>query len=316
MSEVNTVHIGADAARQRARRARVEQRRDARTAATRRRPLPADLAPDELTRRAGRGAARQGRRRAPRARRRPRARGQTVLALNGRFGPFVQLGELEEGSKDEAAARVAVHVDGPRHGRRSRSALQLLSLPRVVGADADGEEITAQNGRYGPVPARRAPTAAASSPRTSSSRSRSPRREAIFAQPKQRRGQARSRRIAELGAHPDTGKPVRVLDGRFGPYVTDGTTNATVPRGIDPDAVTLEEAVDLLARAGGEGPGEEERPRAQEAAEEEGREEDRPRRRPAKKAAKKTAAKKPRRRRRPTKRGRRRGDDAERSRRP
>ena len=74
--------------------------------------------------------------------------------------------------------------------------------------------------------------------------------EALFAQPKQRRGRQQKPPIAELGEHPDTQAPVRVLDGRYGPYVTDGTTNATVPRGTDPAELTLPEAVALLrARA-------------------------------------------------------------------
>jgi DNA topoisomerase-1 len=98
--------------------------------------------------------------------------------------------------------------------------------------------------------------------------------QAIFAQPKQRRGRVAKPPIAELGLHPDSGAPVRVLDGRFGPYITDGTTNATVPRGMQPDAVTLNEAVELLAERAARGP-------AKKKA-------------PAKRtAAKKTAAKKP-----------------------
>ena len=105
--------------------------------------------------------------------------------------------------------------------------------------------------------------------RSSCSRSRSPEAEALYAQPKQRRGRQQKPPIAELGAHPDNGAPVRVLEGRYGPYVTDGTVNATVPRGTDPAELTLDEAVGLL------------RARAEAGAEqgEEGRRR-RPRRRP------------------------------------
>jgi DNA topoisomerase-1 len=132
------------------------------------------------------------------------------------------------------------------------TALQLLSLPRVVGQDAEGAEITAQNGRYGPYLKK------GTDSRSLESESQIfditlEGAEAIFAQPKQRRGQAKPP-IAELGTSPDTEKPVRVLDGRFGPYVTDGTTNATVPRGLDPAAVTLVEAIELLRERAAKGP--------------------------------------------------------------
>jgi DNA topoisomerase-1 len=60
--------------------------------------------------------------------------------------------------------------------------------------------------------------------------------------------------LADLGVHPESGAPVRVLDGRFGPYITDGTTNATVPRGMQPEQVTLTEAVELLAERAARGP--------------------------------------------------------------
>ena len=70
--------------------------------------------------------------------------------------------------------------------------------------------------------------------------------EAIFAQPKRAAAASRSRRSPTSGAHPESGAPVRVLDGRFGPYITDGTVNASVPRGVDPESVTVEQAVELL----------------------------------------------------------------------
>jgi DNA topoisomerase-1 len=69
---------------------------------------------------------------------------------------------------------------------------------------------------------------------------------AIFAQPKQRRGRVAKPPLAELGAHPESGAPVRVLDGRFGPYVTDGSVNASLPRGTDPESLTMDDAVELL----------------------------------------------------------------------
>ena len=70
--------------------------------------------------------------------------------------------------------------------------------------------------------------------------------EAVFAQPKRGRGRTAKPPLADLGPHPESGAPIRVLDGRFGPYVTDGTMNASVPRGVDPESVTVEQAVELL----------------------------------------------------------------------
>ena len=79
--------------------------------------------------------------------------GLTVLVLTGRFGPFVQLGEQEPTASKEKPKRASLFaIDGPATRSRSTQALALLSLPRVVGVDAEGVEITAQNGRYGPVP--------------------------------------------------------------------------------------------------------------------------------------------------------------------
>ena len=156
-------------------------------------------------------------------------------------------------------------------------ALGLLSLPRVVGVDADGEEITAQNGRYGPVPEEGHRQPQPRDPRSSCSPSRSKKRRR--SSPSRSNGAAASRKppLAELGAHPESGAPVRVLDGRFGPYVTDGTLNASVPRGIDAEAVTLEQAVELL------------RERAARAPATSGRRSERSRRRPAKKPRRKKA---------------------------
>jgi DNA topoisomerase-1 len=113
-------------------------------------------------------------------------------------------------------------------------ALQLLSLPRVVGTDAEEREILPSPGRFGPYLKR-----ADGDTRSLASEEQLftitlAQAEALFAQPKQRRGRQQKPPLAELGEHPDSKVPVRVLDGRYGPYVTDGTTNASVPRGADP----------------------------------------------------------------------------------
>jgi DNA topoisomerase-1 len=133
------------------------------------------------------------------------------------------------------------------------TALKLLDLPRVVGVDPEtGNEITAQNGRYGPYLKKGTDT------RTL------PSEDAIFdidlpgaielyAQPKYG-GRAASSAIKEFEADPVSGKPIKMKDGRFGPYVTDGETNATIPRGEEVEAVDFERAVQLLADKRAKGP--------------------------------------------------------------
>jgi DNA topoisomerase I len=173
--------------------------------------------------------------------------GRTVVARNGRFGPYVTE-VVEEGGR--AAPK-------PRTGSLFKSmqlqtvtlddALRLLSLPRLVGTDpATGEEITAQNGRYGPY-----------LKKGTDSRSLAGEDQifditldealAIYAQQKQRGRAASSAPLRELGPDPVSGAPVVVKEGRFGPYVTDGATNATLRKDDSVPSITLERAAELLA---------------------------------------------------------------------
>jgi DNA topoisomerase-1 len=134
-------------------------------------------------------------------------------------------------------------------------AIQLLSLPRVLGADpADGEEITAQNGRYGPYVKK-----------GTDSRSLEAEEQlfsitledalALLAKPKERRGRGQAKPpLRDLGPDPVSGKGVLLKEGRFGPYVTDGETNASLRRGDDPETVTIERAAELLADRRSKGP--------------------------------------------------------------
>ena len=133
--------------------------------------------------------------------------------------------------------------------------MRLLSLPRSLGVDpADGEEITAQNGRYGPYVKK-----------GTDSRSLESEEQlftitledalALLAQPKVRRGRGEAQApLRELGPDPVSGKPVVLKEGRFGPYVTDGETNASLRRGDDPESVTIERAAELLADRRSKGP--------------------------------------------------------------
>lgn len=246
-------------------------------AAPRRVNLPDDLAPDELT--------------AEKAQELIDApvqvdrvlgvnpeNGKQVVVKDGRFGPYVTevepepeeaapavdaaTGEVVEAPKPKRGAKKAA-APKPRTASLFKSmqieevdlptALKLLDLPRVVGADPEsGDEITAQNGRYGPYLKKGAET------RTL------PSEDAIFeidlagalellAQPKYGARRASSA-LKEFAEDPVSGKPIKVKDGRFGPYVTDGTTNATIPRAESVEDITFERAVELLQIKRDKGP--------------------------------------------------------------
>ncbi len=213
-------------------------------------PVPVDLAPDELTVEKAEELIEKGSG-GPRTLGTDPDTGLPVLALTGRYGPFVQLGEMEDGAK-EKPKRASLLSDQQIDTVNLEQALALLALPRVVGVAPDGVEVTVQNGRYGPylkkgTDSRSLETEAEMFTITM------PQAEVIFAQPK-RRGRRTKPPIAELGPHPESGAQVRVLDGRYGPYVTDGELNATVPRGVDPASVDLEQAVELLRERAARGP--------------------------------------------------------------
>ena len=170
--------------------------------------------------------------------------GMVVLGKTGRFGPYVQLGEQEEGSK-EKPKRASLFKSMSLDELSMEDALQLLSLPRTIGQDEEGVDIVALNGRYGPYIQR------------GSDRRSLENEEQLFsftveealkllAEPARRRGQRASGPLRELGDDPVSGKPVTVRSGRFGPYVTDGEVNASLRQGDTPEAITLERAAELL----------------------------------------------------------------------
>ncbi len=199
------------------------------------------------------------------------ATNEPIVVRAGRYGPYITTQPLDEGVAPRTASLFktmdmeSVTID---------DALRLLTLPRSLGNDpANGEEITVQNGRYGPYVKR-------------GTESRSLESEeqlftigydealALLAQPKTGGRRAAAAPLRELGADPVSGKPVVVKEGRFGPYVTDGESNASLRKGDSVEEITIERAAELLAERRAKGPAT-------------------PRKRAAKKApAKKSAAKK------------------------
>jgi DNA topoisomerase-1 len=182
--------------------------------------------------------------------------GLTIVAKAGRYGPYVTEVLPEDAPKSAKPRTGSLFASMSVEGVTLEEALKLLSLPRVVGAAADGEEITAQNGRYGPYLKKGTDSRSLTSEDQIFDITLEE-AEAIYAQPKTRgRGAARAAAgpLKELGADPESGKPVQVLDGRFGPYVTDGETNATLRRSDSVEAITLERAAELLAEKRAKGP--------------------------------------------------------------
>ncbi|WP_314098396.1 type I DNA topoisomerase, partial [Microbacterium foliorum] len=265
--------------------------------------VPEDLAPDELT-----AAKAQELIDAPVAGDRVLGvnpeNGKIVVVKDGRFGPYVQENDpvSEDAAVDETTGEVVEEKPKPKRGAKKEAepkprtgslfrsmsvdtidldtALQLLSLPRVVGADPEtGDEITAQNGRYGPYLKKGTDSRSLDSESQIFDVTLEKALE-IYAQPKYGAGSRRaSSALAEFEADPVSNKPIRIRDGRFGAYVTDGETNVTIPRGQKPEDITFEIAVQMLADKRAKGPAPK-RGAAKKA--------------PAKKApAKKPAAKKP-----------------------
>ncbi len=210
--------------------------------------LPDDMPPDELTaERAGELLD------APSGDRElgvDPATGLAVFAKAGRYGPYIQLGDTD-GEKPRTASLFRTMDPA---SVTLEQALKLLELPRVVGPDAEGVEIVAANGRYGPYIKRDKDTRSLASEEDLFTVTVDDAL-ALLAQPKTRRGQGSAAPpLRELGADPESGAPIVIKDGRYGPYATDGTTNASLPKGLSVEAVTLERAADLLADRRAKGP--------------------------------------------------------------
>jgi DNA topoisomerase-1 len=178
--------------------------------------------------------------------------GLPILVRAGRFGPYVQVGDADHVDGKPQTASLLQSMDPAT--LTLADALKVLSLPRVVGVDPEsGEEIVATNGRYGPY--LKKGTDSRSLPSQDELFTIDlPAALAIFAQPKTRRGQASAAPLRELGPDPVTGGVILLKDGRFGPYVTDGETNASLRKGDVVDAITPERAAELLADRRAAGP--------------------------------------------------------------
>jgi DNA topoisomerase I len=254
----------------------------------RRASVPDDVAPDELTPAKARELLETGAD-GDRVLGVDPATGRTIVAKTGRYGPYVTeviedddaavAGQGGAGSAGSGGAEGAAATAPSKPAARKRApakpkprtaslfktmqletihleeALRLLSLPRVVGVDPEsGAEITAQNGRYGPYLKKGTDSRSLTSEDQIFDITLEEALE-IYAQPKRGRGAAASTAaLRELGPDPVSGKPILLKDGRFGPYVTDGTTNATLRKEDAVETVTPERAAELLAEKRAKGP--------------------------------------------------------------
>ncbi len=184
------------------------------------------------------------------------ASGLPIYLMTGRFGPYVQLGETPEKGSAEKPRRASLTRDDSPATMTAERAIELLALPRLVGKDpTSGEEIVTNFGRFGPYVKRGSDFRSLASDGMVFEVTLD---EALYLlsqeKPTRRRG---AKVLRELGAHPTTGTSLQLLEGRYGPYVTDGTTNASLPKDLLADDLTLERAVALLQEREASGPSQE-----------------------------------------------------------
>ena len=212
--------------------------------------LPEDLAPADLTLEKAitlLKAKAQG----PKALGVDPSTGHQIYVMHGRFGAYVQLGETPE-DRDEKPRRASLGRDYTEETITLDAALRLLSLPRELGKGDDGEPILANLGRFGPYVKQGSEFRSLEDSDDVYTVSFERAKE-LLAQPKKsiRRARQQPKELKNLGKHPESGADVKILDGRYGPYVTDGTTNASVPKGTQVEGVTMPTAVELLAARAG-----------------------------------------------------------------
>jgi DNA topoisomerase-1 len=250
--EVNSIPIGNDIILRVGRYGPYVQRGPDGEESSQRASVPEDMAPDELTVEKAEEllAAPSGDRELGTN---PDS-GLPVVAKAGRYGPYVTEVLPDDAPKSAKPRTGSLLATMSLDTVTIDDALRLLSLPRVVGVDpADSQEITAQNGRYGPY-----------LKKGTDSRSLETEEQmfditldqalAIYAQPKQRGRRAAAPPLRELGSDPTTGLPVVVKEGRFGAYVTDGESNATLRTADSVESLTIERAAELLAEKRARGP--------------------------------------------------------------
>jgi len=218
----------------------------------RRASIPHNTPPDELTLEAALEMLARGQREDEPLGHCPET-GKPVYLKTGRFGPYVQLGAADDKEKKNASLPKGM----PAEEVDVETALKLLSLPRTLGPHPEnGHPVVAHNGRFGPFVKCGEETRSLPEELTPLDISLE-QALALLAQPKAGRGRRSSapkEPLKVFDVSPITGQSVRLLDGRYGPYVTDGQTNASLPKGVSVESVTLDSALQLLADRAAKGP--------------------------------------------------------------
>jgi DNA topoisomerase-1 len=182
--------------------------------------------------------------------------GQNIYVMVGRFGPYVQLGETPEDKKAEKPRRASLGRNFSEDSITLEEALKLLSLPRELGVAADGEAVVANVGRFGPYVKHGTEFRSLEADDDVYTISLERAKELLAKEKKSiRRQRGAAKELRVIGDHPDTKATVKILEGRYGPYVTDGETNASLPKGTAPESVSMDEAVGLLAARAGSAQG-------------------------------------------------------------
>jgi len=214
--------------------------------------IPIDLPPDELSMDAAQELLSQAAQGDQVLGEEPET-GKPIYLKNGRFGPYVQLGDpernekgtIKRGSKKPKMASLWPTMKSET--LTLDDALKLLSFPKTLGVHPEkNEPITVQDGRYGPYIKMGDETRSIADHEQLASITLKEALE-LLAQPKKGRGQQGQATLLELGRHPQSDAPLQIKNGRFGPYVTDGVVNASIPKNLDPSAVTIDKAVELIS---------------------------------------------------------------------
>ena len=199
--------------------------------------------------------------------------GQKIYVMHGRFGAYVQLGETRTTRRREKPRRASLGRDYSEESITLEDALKLLSLPRELGAADDGEVIVANVGRFGPYVKHGSEFRSLEADDDVYTITLERAKE-LLAKPKKsiRRAAPGSEGTArDRASIPKAQSRVKILDGRYGPYVTDGATNASLPKGTAPEALTMDDAVGLLAARAGVAKGPRKRRTRQSASPRKGR---------------------------------------------